>query len=173
MAFNFQTRAPSAWGPGPVLGALSVTAKIEIVHSEKLLGNIALYVLRRLYASANLMSRMFNDTKYSNATVRIHDVALPVHKVIVCIQSKYFEKAFREEFVELMVSQRILLPLLSMFPTPLPFASAKIQSYHPWDIHAPARCRCTPTLSPALHHAHHHSPIHPYMPFLMPRLRCR
>ncbi|KAK7177394.1 hypothetical protein PSPO01_16560 [Paraphaeosphaeria sporulosa] len=43
---------------------------------------------------------MFNEAKYSDAAIRIHDVVLPVHKSIVCIQSDYFEKAFREEFIE-------------------------------------------------------------------------
>ena len=46
------------------------------------------------------MGSLFNDAKYSDATVRIHDVALPVHKIIICLQTEYFEKAFRKEFVE-------------------------------------------------------------------------
>jgi len=43
---------------------------------------------------------MFNDTKYSDATVLIHGITLPVHKSIICTQSAYFEKAFQEVFVE-------------------------------------------------------------------------
>jgi hypothetical protein len=43
---------------------------------------------------------MFNDTKYSDATVHIHDVKLPVHKSVICIQSAYFEKAFQDVFIE-------------------------------------------------------------------------
>jgi hypothetical protein len=44
---------------------------------------------------------MFNTTQYSDATILIHDVTLPVHKSVICIQSAYFEKAFQEEgFVE-------------------------------------------------------------------------
>ncbi|KAH7119540.1 hypothetical protein B0J11DRAFT_582072 [Dendryphion nanum] len=43
---------------------------------------------------------LFNSLKYSDATILIHDVKLPVHKSIICIQSEYFEKAFQETFVE-------------------------------------------------------------------------
>ncbi|KAF2181491.1 hypothetical protein K469DRAFT_589178 [Zopfia rhizophila CBS 207.26] len=43
---------------------------------------------------------MFNNTKYSDATILIHNVTLPVHKPVICIQSAYFEKAFQEAFVE-------------------------------------------------------------------------
>jgi hypothetical protein len=43
---------------------------------------------------------MFNDAKYSDATIRIYNVTLPIHKCVVCIQSAYFEKAFQKEFIE-------------------------------------------------------------------------
>jgi hypothetical protein len=43
---------------------------------------------------------MFNDTKYSDATVVIHGKELPVHKSVICTQSEYFEKAFQDAFVE-------------------------------------------------------------------------
>ena len=44
--------------------------------------------------------RLFNNTKYSDATIIIHHKTLPVHKPIICIQSAYFDKAFQEGFVE-------------------------------------------------------------------------
>ncbi|KAF2844533.1 hypothetical protein T440DRAFT_316582 [Plenodomus tracheiphilus IPT5] len=69
----------------PVRSDLSRAVKAEAAHSEKLIGNIAL---------------LFNNTKYSDAKIRIHHVILPVHKPIICVQSDYFAKAFREEFVE-------------------------------------------------------------------------
>ncbi|KAJ6191976.1 hypothetical protein J3E72DRAFT_273869 [Bipolaris maydis] len=43
---------------------------------------------------------MFNDTRYSDATVVIYGKNLPIHKSIVCTQSKYLEKAFQDSFVE-------------------------------------------------------------------------
>ncbi|KAI1532888.1 BTB POZ domain-containing protein [Pyrenophora tritici-repentis] len=46
------------------------------------------------------IARMFNDTKYSDATVVIHKKELPVHKSVICTQSEYFEKAFQGVFVE-------------------------------------------------------------------------
>ena len=58
------------------------------------------------YASFNVqilltkMPRMFNNEKYSDATVLIHDVTLHAHKSVICIQSAYFAKAFQEAFVE-------------------------------------------------------------------------
>ncbi|KAF9728662.1 hypothetical protein PMIN04_012955 [Paraphaeosphaeria minitans] len=75
---RFQNRAPSACAPEPLPGTRSAAAK-------NLLGNIA---------------SLFNDAKYSDATVQIYDTPLPVHKAIICIQSEYFEKAFQDKFVE-------------------------------------------------------------------------
>ncbi|KAH6612379.1 hypothetical protein C7974DRAFT_77384 [Boeremia exigua] len=72
------TGQPARPDPPPVLEA-------QADHAEKLTGNIAL---------------LFNNTNYSDAKIDIHDVILPVHKSIVCIQSDYFAKAFRQEFVE-------------------------------------------------------------------------
>jgi len=43
---------------------------------------------------------MFNDARYSDATVAIHGKELPVHRLIICPQSKYFENAFQEGFAE-------------------------------------------------------------------------
>jgi hypothetical protein len=43
---------------------------------------------------------MFNDAKYSDAIIRIHNVTLPVHKLVICTQSDYFEKAFQKNFIE-------------------------------------------------------------------------
>jgi len=43
---------------------------------------------------------LFNDTRYSDATVLINGITLPVHKSVICTQSKYFEKAFQDAFVE-------------------------------------------------------------------------
>lgn len=43
---------------------------------------------------------MFNDTRYSDATVVIYGKNLPIHKFVVCAQSKYLEKAFQDSFVE-------------------------------------------------------------------------
>ncbi|KAF1348417.1 hypothetical protein EJ07DRAFT_184832 [Lizonia empirigonia] len=69
----------------PARSDLSRVVKAQADHAKKLMGNIAL---------------LFNNTKYSDAEIHIHDVILPVHKSIICIQSEYFEKAFRPEFVE-------------------------------------------------------------------------
>jgi hypothetical protein len=44
--------------------------------------------------------RMFGDTRYTDATIHIHGVTLPVHKSVICLQSAYFEKAFQETFDE-------------------------------------------------------------------------
>ncbi|RYN16212.1 hypothetical protein AA0115_g12489 [Alternaria tenuissima] len=46
------------------------------------------------------VARMFNDTKYSDATVVIHGKKLPVHKSVICTQSEYFEKTFQDAFIE-------------------------------------------------------------------------
>ncbi|KAJ6276571.1 hypothetical protein J3E71DRAFT_187155 [Bipolaris maydis] len=46
------------------------------------------------------IARMFNDTRYSDATVVIYGKNLPIHKSVVCTQSKYLEKAFQDSFVE-------------------------------------------------------------------------
>ncbi|USP81613.1 hypothetical protein yc1106_08887 [Curvularia clavata] len=54
-------------------------------HSVKLVQNIA---------------NMFNDARYSDTTVIIRSKELHVHKAIICTQSKYFENAFKENFVE-------------------------------------------------------------------------
>ncbi|KAF2006466.1 hypothetical protein P154DRAFT_422103 [Amniculicola lignicola CBS 123094] len=43
---------------------------------------------------------MFNDTRYSDATVVIHGKKLPVHKSVICTQSEYFEKVFQKAFTE-------------------------------------------------------------------------
>lgn len=37
---------------------------------------------------------------YSDARILIHDVTLPVHRSVICVQSAYFEKTFQESFVE-------------------------------------------------------------------------
>ncbi|KAF1992736.1 hypothetical protein P154DRAFT_549934 [Amniculicola lignicola CBS 123094] len=43
---------------------------------------------------------MFNNTKYSNATIIIYNVTLPVYKFVVYTQSEYFKKAFQVAFIE-------------------------------------------------------------------------
>lgn len=43
---------------------------------------------------------MFNDTRYSDATAVIYGKNLPIHKSVMCTQSKYLEKAFQDSFVE-------------------------------------------------------------------------
>jgi hypothetical protein len=43
---------------------------------------------------------MFNDTKHSDAAIVIKGITLPVHKLVICPQSKYFDKAFQDAFVE-------------------------------------------------------------------------
>jgi hypothetical protein len=43
---------------------------------------------------------MFEDAKYSDATVVIHGKELPVHRSVICTQSAYFEKAFQKVFDE-------------------------------------------------------------------------
>jgi hypothetical protein len=44
--------------------------------------------------------RLFNNAEHSDATIRIYDKILPIHKAIICTQSAYFRNAFRAEFVE-------------------------------------------------------------------------
>ncbi|RMZ71006.1 BTB POZ domain [Pyrenophora seminiperda CCB06] len=46
------------------------------------------------------IARMFEDPRYPNATVVLDGKELPVHRPLVCKQSEYFEKAFKEAFVE-------------------------------------------------------------------------
>ncbi|KAH5617516.1 hypothetical protein HBI23_255110 [Parastagonospora nodorum] len=46
------------------------------------------------------IARMFEDARYSDATVVIHGRELPVHRSVICTQSEYFEKAFKEAFAE-------------------------------------------------------------------------
>lgn len=43
---------------------------------------------------------MFNDVKYSDTTVCIYEVELPVQKLVICTQSEYFDKPFKERFIE-------------------------------------------------------------------------
>jgi hypothetical protein len=52
------------------------------------------------YTTLADMLRLFNNAEYSDATIRIHDKILPIHKTIICTQSAYFRNAFRAEFVE-------------------------------------------------------------------------
>lgn len=61
-----------------------------------LLGTCLQFSARRLLTDYSL----FNSSKYSDATVHIQNVALLVHKSVLCTQSKYFEKAFKEGFKE-------------------------------------------------------------------------
>ena len=43
---------------------------------------------------------MFNNEKYSDATIYMHGVKLHAHQLVIGIQSKYLEKAFQERLVE-------------------------------------------------------------------------
>lgn len=43
----------------------------------------------------NLALRLFNRVELSDITFLIHGKPLPVHRFVVCIQSRYFENAFR------------------------------------------------------------------------------
>ena len=43
---------------------------------------------------------MFNNEKYSDATIRIHDATLHAHQLVISIQSKYLEKVIQERLVE-------------------------------------------------------------------------
>ncbi|KAF2016867.1 hypothetical protein BU24DRAFT_490147 [Aaosphaeria arxii CBS 175.79] len=69
----------------PSSGPFSSLPASAVTHSQKLIQHIA---------------SLFNNEKYSDATIQIHDVMLPVHKSIICIQSEYFEKAFQNERFE-------------------------------------------------------------------------
>jgi hypothetical protein len=84
----------------PARSDLPQVVKAQANHAEKLIGNIALYVTRGSIRYCLLTGRLFNNTNYSDAEIHIHDVILPVHKSIICIQSDYFANAFRPEFVE-------------------------------------------------------------------------
>jgi hypothetical protein len=84
----------------PAASDLPQVVKAQEEHAKKLIDNIALYVTRGLMRYYLLTGRLFNNTNYSDAKIHIHDVILPVHKSIICIQSDYFAKAFRPEFVE-------------------------------------------------------------------------
>ncbi|KAH9873079.1 hypothetical protein J1614_005476 [Plenodomus biglobosus] len=46
------------------------------------------------------IASLFNDARYSDATVDIHGKRLPVHRSVICTQSEYFEKALQEAFAE-------------------------------------------------------------------------
>lgn len=85
--FSTRNNPASAFGSFGQLPAFSIPPEVPKVktHSERFMGSIA---------------RLFNDANYSDATVSIYDVVLPVHKLIICTQSEYFEKAFQERFVE-------------------------------------------------------------------------
>ncbi|KAH7119537.1 hypothetical protein B0J11DRAFT_590431 [Dendryphion nanum] len=85
--FSSRTRPASAFGSfgtAPAVGMPSAVPKVE-THSEKYMQSIA---------------RMFNDVKYSDTTVCIYEVELPVQKSVICTQSEYFDKAFKERFIE-------------------------------------------------------------------------
>lgn len=62
--------------------------------------DIARYASLIIQITLTNISSMFNNEKYSDATVLIHDVTLHAHKAVICIQSAYFAKAFQEAFVE-------------------------------------------------------------------------
>jgi hypothetical protein len=104
MAFSFGRYDPSPFripSTGqPARPDLPPVVEAQADHAEKLTGNIALYVTRGLIRYCLLTGRLFNNTNYSDAKIHIHDVILPVHKSIICIQSDYFAKAFQPEFVE-------------------------------------------------------------------------
>jgi hypothetical protein len=40
---------------------------------------------------------MFKQTQFSDITIYIHGKALPAHQFVVCIQSKFFHNAFRDD----------------------------------------------------------------------------
>lgn len=40
---------------------------------------------------------MFKQAQFSDISIFIHGKALPAHQFVVCIQSKFFENAFRED----------------------------------------------------------------------------
>lgn len=83
-------------------GNLSSTSQVNVMEarSEKFMRDIAGYAFSRFPQHLTDLRRLFNSPKYSDATVLIHDVKLPVHKPVICIQSEYFEKAFQEVFIE-------------------------------------------------------------------------
>jgi hypothetical protein len=41
------------------------------------------------------VDRKFKQTELSDITIYIHGKALPAHQLVVCIQSKFFDNAFR------------------------------------------------------------------------------
>jgi hypothetical protein len=43
---------------------------------------------------------MFNKEAYSDATVSIHGMKLHAHRFVICVQSQYFENAFKDKFLE-------------------------------------------------------------------------
>jgi hypothetical protein len=45
--------------------------------------------------SSLIWLRLFNQTEFSDITLLIHGKPLPAHRFVICTQSKYFEKAFR------------------------------------------------------------------------------
>ncbi|KAH8702856.1 hypothetical protein GQ44DRAFT_732657 [Phaeosphaeriaceae sp. PMI808] len=72
------------FGATPAFGTPQTISKAE-THSEKLMRSIA---------------QLFNNKKYSDATICIHNTKLPVHKSVICTQIEYFDKAFEGGFVE-------------------------------------------------------------------------
>ncbi|KAI0996112.1 hypothetical protein K3495_g12069 [Podosphaera aphanis] len=46
------------------------------------------------------ISGLFNNQKYSDVTIKIYEVVFYAHQVVICTQSEYFEKAFRNGWQE-------------------------------------------------------------------------
>lgn len=44
------------------------------------------------------MPSIFNQETYSDITILIRNVTLPAHRLVICLQSSYFEDTFPEAF---------------------------------------------------------------------------
>ena len=53
--------------------------------------------LHTLLIYADSVYSMFKQTQFSDITIYIHGKALPAHRFVVCIQSKFFHNAFCED----------------------------------------------------------------------------
>lgn len=69
-------------------------------RTDKFMRDVARHGPLGIDATSTGLLRLFNNAKYSDATILIHDVPLHAHKSVICIQSAYLQKAFLETFVE-------------------------------------------------------------------------
>lgn len=90
---------PSGYATEAIPKTISQLSITE-ARSDKFMRESARYASPLGSCALSNLHRMFDDTKYSDATICIDQRAPPVHKFVICTQSSYFEKAFRDAFAE-------------------------------------------------------------------------